>query len=171
LPVDPLRVPKPLQLLLLLLQPVRNVSGRVTVAIVVDECRLDDGLAVVGAGRSVVAGWAVLVVVNRGRATDVHSRRRRRRRRRRRSRCLLVLVVAACEYGGRQQPPYALFFGAVVAVRRFRQRGRSGRHRRTHYAVSEVHTLRDRVRSLSNKFFIIYYALYRMISSPDTLRT
>jgi len=103
-PVNPLRVSESLQLLLLLLQSVRHISIRVTVAVVINECRLNNGFVVVG---SVVARLTVLVVMDHGRVTDVHGRRHR----------LLVLVVAAREYGGRQQPPYALFFCAVVAVR------------------------------------------------------
>jgi len=136
LPVLSLRVAKPLQLrlllLLLLLQPIRHVSGRVGVAVVVDERRLDNGLFV--AGRSVVVGrLAVLMVVDGCVTRDV-----RRSRRRRRGRRLLVLVIAARENGGRQQPPYTLLFGAVVGVRRFRRRGRSRRYRRAHIISRDV---------------------------------
>ncbi|KAE9529626.1 hypothetical protein AGLY_011722 [Aphis glycines] len=134
LPVQSLRVPKPLQLrlLLLLLQPVRHVSCRVDVAVVVDERRLDNGIFV--AGRSVAVGRLAVLMVVDGRVTrDVRRRSRRRRRRR-----LLVLVVAARENGGRQQPSYALLFGAVVGVRRFRRRGRSRRYRRAHIISGDV---------------------------------
>jgi len=120
-------------LLLLLLQTVRHVSRRVTVTVVVDESRLYNGFAV--AGRSVVAGLALLVVVN-DRVTDVRYRRRR----------LLNLVVAARKYGRRQQPPYAFLFGTVAGVRRLGRRVCSRRDRRTHY-TSTLRLSRDYARS------------------------
>jgi len=75
-PVQSLRIAKPLQLrlllLLLLLQAICHVSGRITVTVVVDERCLNNGLFV--GGQSVVAGLAVLMIVN-GSVTDVHRRR------------------------------------------------------------------------------------------------
>jgi len=105
--------------LLLLLEPVRRITGRVCVVVVaVDERRLDYGLV-------------LPVVENHRRGRRVIAGIRHRRGRCRRSR--LVLMVAAREYGRCQQPPYAFLFSvattATATVRRFNRRRR---HRRSH---------------------------------------